>query len=62
MILSPSHIRDVYTKSDESNTIKFNKMDVDNKETITDNHYQKLVTKTMLWRINYKNGVTQKRL
>jgi hypothetical protein len=48
MILSPLHIGDVYTKGDKSDTIRSNKMDVNNKEMINDNHYQKSVTETTL--------------
>jgi hypothetical protein len=37
-------------------------MDVDNKETIIGTCYQKPITKMTLWRVNYKNGATQKQL
>jgi hypothetical protein len=36
----------VYIRNDESNTIGFDKTDVDNKETIIDNYYQKSIMKT----------------
>ncbi len=48
VILSPLHIKvkkDVYIGSDESNTIRSEKMGVSNKETVIYNYYQKLVTK-----------------
>jgi hypothetical protein len=47
-ILSFSHIRDMYIESDESYTIGFDKMDVDNKETIIGTCYQKPITKMTL--------------
>jgi hypothetical protein len=60
MILSPLHIGDMYIESDKSDTIRFDKMDVNNKETITGSYYQKPITKMTLRKINYKNGVIQK--
>jgi hypothetical protein len=45
MTIFPSHIGDVYSGSDESNTIRSNKTDVINKENVANNCYQKLVMK-----------------
>jgi hypothetical protein len=48
MTFSPLHIggkQGMYIGSDKSNTTRSDKMDVNNKETITDNYYQKSVTK-----------------
>lgn len=42
MIVFPSHLKgkwDVYIKSEELDTTKSNKLGVDNKEMITNNHY-----------------------
>jgi hypothetical protein len=50
----------MYIESDKSDTIRFDKMDVNNKETITSSYYQKPITKMTLRKINYKNGVIQK--
>ncbi len=52
----------MYIRNDESNTIGFDKTDVDNKETIIDNYYQKSIMKTQGWKIDYENDITKNQL
>jgi len=54
------HIGAMYIGVDESDTIGFDKMCVNNKETIINNYDIKLVPKIQGQIINYENNVTQK--
>jgi hypothetical protein len=62
MTISPSHIGDMYSESDESNTTRSNKTDVINKETIINNCYQKPITKNQGQRIDYENDITNNQI
>jgi hypothetical protein len=53
------HIGTMYPKVDELNTTKFDKMGVNNKEMVTNNHNQKLVPKIRGQRIDYENGINK---
>lgn len=56
------HIKTMYTKVDELDTTKFDKMGVSNKEIVTNNNDQKLVPKIRGQRTNYKNGMNKHQL
>jgi hypothetical protein len=49
-------------ESEETDTTRYDELGVSNKEMITNNHYQELVTKDQCQIINYENGITKKRL
>jgi len=52
----------MYIESEKLDTTKSNKSGIDNKEIVTNNHYQKLVMKNRGQIIDYKNGVTKNQL
>jgi hypothetical protein len=58
MTIFPSHIGDMYSGSDESNTTRSNKTDVVNKKNVTNNCYEKLIMKNRGWRTKYENNIT----
>jgi hypothetical protein len=49
-------------ESEKMDTTRYDELGVDNKETITNNHYQELVTKDQCQTINYENGITKNQL
>jgi hypothetical protein len=52
----------MYTRNEELDTTRSNKLGVSNKETVTNNRYQKLVMKNQGRRTDYVNGITKNQL
>ncbi len=54
--------RNVYTRSEKSDTNKSDELGVSNKETFNDNRCQELLTNNQCRKIDYKNNITNNQL